>query len=820
MTTVRSTPRSRRIGAVATVGALAVGMLGFGPAAFGSVQTPGAALAAPADAGTEASAWEVVSGDLTWGVRHSIRNYLENFGHTEGWVAAADGATYTKGAAGAVFPVVAGGTVDPSAGTASLSFQGSLEMYGFGEDWFYFENVRIEVADGTADVIVDLLESYNIKEPVDDFTIASYELDADALSVEDGTLSLVTGEGTFSEATWRDHLPNYGGPTYAPPGDYTDPLTISLALAQPGSENPGGGDEGDGEGGGDDGEDGGNADGAYGVSAGAPLSGTAAYIRVTPGYAIAADGSTTVTVEGFHFDPGPAAAPGAGSGGIYVGLGTMKNPGSEDWRRSKGGFSGPVDSGDFTYGIPHFVGNQNSADADVADGVMDADGHWSIEMTIPGHDVPSFFGDVIDCIERQCGVFSFGAHGAIRPANEAYTPVYLVGQDESGWPDRDEDDPTTVPPVTPERPASVPSALPTASELVDGARGGVEVQSVTDGTATVFVGAAAVNTWVGLSVHSDPQFIDWFLVPSGGRVTATLPASLAEGDHKLSAITAEEELIGWAPFTWGTAPGVDDGDQEKSEPYGSSTGTNPYTGATLTVTPAWSLADSGQTVDLKGTGYATDRDGDNEGGAYVLFGWVNPESGDDWGPGPHSGKSSIGRSGIDFTYAEDGAVAGTFQSMVNYPGNSTGPGLPFMDADGSWEIKGFPIESSRFQTPHGTQIDCYVQQCGILTIGAHGRANAGVEVFTPVYFTDERPPNTSPVGGGGGGVVENPNVAGSAAANSGLSAATGLDALAVASEGRTTLIAGVLLLSLGVFAGALLFVRARRTPSAPIRSVA
>ncbi|MGO1770042.1 MAG: hypothetical protein ACTHZX_08815, partial [Microbacterium sp.] len=67
--------RSRGIGAVAAAGALLLT----------GIQAP-AALAAPAAAAAPTAgvgAVEVTGGSLTWGVRTSIRNYLENFGHTE-----------------------------------------------------------------------------------------------------------------------------------------------------------------------------------------------------------------------------------------------------------------------------------------------------------------------------------------------------------------------------------------------------------------------------------------------------------------------------------------------------------------------------------------------------------------------------------------------------------------------------------------------------------------------------------------------------------------------------------------------------------------
>lgn len=166
-----------------------------------------------------------------------------------------------------------------------------------------------------------------------------------------------------------------------------------------------------------------------GSSTGTPLEGTSSYIVVEPGEQLRVGAATQLTVKGYGFDPGPAVEPGTGQGGIYVGFGTMKDQqDTEKWRRSKGGQSGPVGFGDYTYGAPIFVAHQNTGDGGVADGVMNADGSWTAKLTVPGSSVPSFFGDTIDCVDNQCGVFSFGAHGAVKAQNEAYTPVYFAGQ--------------------------------------------------------------------------------------------------------------------------------------------------------------------------------------------------------------------------------------------------------------------------------------------------------------------------------------------------------------------------------------------------------
>jgi hypothetical protein len=774
--------------------ALAAVLLGFGAVA--------PAQAEPIEPEPTAASTEVTGGSVQWIVRSTIRNYLENFGHTEGYVDVAQGASYTRGAQHIEFPVQSG-SVDPDAGTASLRIGGEVEMHGFGEAWLHFEDIRLDIADERITVTVDMIESYNVKTRTDDLVLSTFDLPEGGLTIEDGELQLTTERGAFPDVVALEHLPSYGGPTYGAPNNWTDPLALHLTFGESGGENPGGEDPG----GADPGENSGGQDpatGPYGASTGTPYPDTTATIRVTPGYAIAPDGSTEVKIEGFGFDPGPAVAPGAGSGGIYVGLGTMKDFGNpEKWRRSKGGSSGPVGMGDYTYGAPMFVGNQGSGDADVADAVMNASGYWSYTMTIPGKDIASFFGDTVDCVALQCGFFSFGAHGAVKAANEAFTPVFFEGQDDSGWPDRNTgEEPTPVDPSTPDRPASDPGALPADTALTGANRGGVSVE-VSGGQALLTVGSAYQNTWVGAVVYSEPEFAGWYLVPANGRVTVPLPAGLPAGDHKIAAIDADETLIGWAPFTvekQSTTPPSDG----KKEPHGTSTGKNSL-GASLTVAPAYSLNDRDQKVTVTGTGYATDNNGDSAGGAYILFGWVDkmPSAG---------GSMSAG----DYVYA-DGQE--TYQWMVSYPGSSTQPGTPVMTADGDWETE-FTVYGSEFTSANGVTVDCYEVQCGVFTIGAHGKINAGVEVFAPVYFDTDgssvdpaaKPPAQTPPP-----PSANPNAlpANQAGQNTGVGVNGGLiAAVAQPSEARTLMIAGLLIVSAGLLGAALL--RLRRTPVASL----
>ncbi|QYM77028.1 HtaA domain-containing protein [Leucobacter luti] len=676
----------RRWAALSAAAVILAPVLGFGGATTALALAPaaGEGLTAMTTASTPSS------GTLEWGVRTSIRNYLEQNGHTEGSVAAYDGATYAKGDPAASFPVT-GGTVDPAAGTASLSFGGTFEMLGFGESWLHFTDLRLEVAGSTASLTVDLIESYNIKTRTDDLVISTFAVPSGGLAIADGQLNLTTERGKFSKSVAEEHLPSYGGPTYAAPNDYTDPIKLALKF---GETTP--------------------ATGPYGTSTGTAYADTTAKITVTPGYAVNAEDTTTLTVTGTGFDPGTAQAP----SNIYVGLGTMTDQSKpEKWRRSAGGSSGPLGLADFTYGSTRLVMSHYAEDAAVADGVIDANGTWTLQLEVPGKNVPSFFGGEIDCVVNNCGMFSFGAHGAIKAVNEAYAPVFFDGQDSSTWPDRDGDGGT--PPV------------------------------------------------VKPPVVKPPVVTPPVVVPPTGEKDCT--------------------------------------------PNGSSSTKN-AAGAVLEVSPAKCLGDTKQTVTVTGTGYPTSRDGATFGGVYVLFGWVD-QSNAKWAP------SAGGSSGATYTYANDGIPAGTFQKMINFPGNTTGEGMPTMDSKGNWTLE-MPIEASRFVSAQGKQIDCYEMTCGIITIGAHGNALAGGEAFTPVYFTgDAKDTGTkTPPTGGTTGPVANPNLqptggATPLATGAGAPAAGATGPLAKTGEEamRGLVLWGVLLLSASVFTFAT--IRARRSHS-------
>lgn len=138
-------------------------------------------------------------------------------------------------------------------------------------------------------------------------------------------------------------------------------------------------------------------------------------------------------------------------------------------------------------------------------------------------------------------------------------------------------------------------------------------------------------------------------------------------------------------------------------------------------------------AQVTGTGFQSVAGG--FGGVYVLFGWVDEAAGDGWRP------SAGGESGTQYRYAVDtqGQENAGYQRFVAFPGSATSAEANGGEvaADGSWAtdltIPGATITA--LDAGGGTvEVDCRQVTCGVITIGAHGVANANNESFTPVTF--------------------------------------------------------------------------------------
>ncbi|TSI14560.1 hypothetical protein [Brevibacterium aurantiacum] len=143
-------------------------------------------------------------------------------------------------------------------------------------------------------------------------------------------------------------------------------------------------------------------------------------------------------------------------------------------------------------------------------------------------------------------------------------------------------------------------------------------------------------------------------------------------------------------------------------------------------------ADGESSLDLSGSGFQSVEGG--FGGIYVLFGWVDDQSGG-WRP------SKGGVTGTNYRYVYDDETNPTgYQVFVTFPGSSTAYAANGGEiaANGTWKAT-IRVPGSTFTTydraQNETQVDCTQVQCGIITIGAHGVTNANNESFTPVDFS-------------------------------------------------------------------------------------
>lgn len=104
--------------------------------------------------------------------------------------------------------------------------------------------------------------------------------------------------------------------------------------------------------------------------------------------------------------------------------------------------------------------------------------------------------------------------------------------------------------LTSPRPASAPDAA--ATDTFTAAQQGqiTATGTVTSGAQlTVTVGASHVGEWVSVWGHSTPTLMgNWTQVAKDGTVTVTVPTSLEAGAHRLIALTADDQVIGWQPL--------------------------------------------------------------------------------------------------------------------------------------------------------------------------------------------------------------------------------------------------------------------------------
>ena len=163
--------------------------------------------------------------------------------------------------------------------------------------------------------------------------------------------------------------------------------------------------------------------------------------------------------------------------------------------------------------------------------------------------------------------------------------------------------------------------------------------------------------------------------------------------------------------------------------------------------------DGTSTLKLSGSGFQSVQNG--FGGIYVLFGVAEGT----WQP------SKGGKTGKNLRYAyDDESNPVGYQLFVTFPGSSTAHAANggTLKADGTWSGE-IILPGARFTSydreRNPVDVDCTRERCGIITIGAHGVANAKNETFTPIEF-----PAAAAAGQSGGEQQQNNGAAGAAAA--------------------------------------------------------
>lgn len=133
------------------------------------------------------------------------------------------------------------------------------------------------------------------------------------------------------------------------------------------------------------------------------------------------------------------------------------------------------------------------------------------------------------------------------------------------------------------------------------------------------------------------------------------------------------------------------------------------------------------TLTVRGSGFQSVQGG--HGGVYVFFGTVSGG----WRP------SQGGVAGADYSYVPDSEARDNqgFQKYVAFPGSDTAGSANGgqMSASGSWSttvVVPGPTFQARDRNGNVRTVDCRKVTCGVITIGAHGVANANNETFTPV----------------------------------------------------------------------------------------
>ncbi|WP_170116330.1 hypothetical protein [Rathayibacter caricis] len=256
------------------------------------------------------------------------------------------------------------------------------------------------------------------------------------------------------------------------------------------------------------------------------------------------DYATSITVSGRGFQSIQG-----GFGGVYVLFGWVSGAG---WGPSSGGEVGtdyryvPDSESKDNAGFERFVAFPGSETESAANGVLTADGSFTVDLTIPSarFEAQDRSGEVttVDCLEVQCGVITIGAHGVKNANNETFTPVSFAAPAAGAAPG----------PAAGAAPvAGAPEASPTEAPVAGSARVGYTASSAVAGNALAFTGQGfAVSEQVVATLDDGVVAVGPLTAGTRGEVAGVLPlpGDLRGGTHLLtltgaaSGAVAESEL--------------------------------------------------------------------------------------------------------------------------------------------------------------------------------------------------------------------------------------------------------------------------------------
>lgn len=252
--------------------------------------------------------------------------------------------------------------------------------------------------------------------------------------------------------------------------------------------------------------------------------------------------ATPVTVSGSGFQSIQG-----GFGGVYALFGWVDDP-SGSWKPSNGGLVGdnyryvPDQESKDNAGFQRFISFPGSETESAANGLIAADGSWTVDMVIPAgsFDSQDRSGAVtsVDCLEVQCGVITIGAHGVKNANNETFTPVTFAA-------------PVAAPAATAPGAVDATGAAPAAPAVSGLARVGYTGASAVAGNALTFTGQGfGPSEQVVATLDDGVVAVGPLTAGLTGEVAGVLPlpADLRAGTHLLSLVgaasgsTAEAEV--------------------------------------------------------------------------------------------------------------------------------------------------------------------------------------------------------------------------------------------------------------------------------------